>query len=543
MIKANILNNELKILNTAGKPFSVSDGIKFDTVEFEFPENWNGYTKTAVFTNDEGANLNIVLSSQNPLCISEKECYIPSEVLKPPHFYISVFGVLGDSVATTTKQRVIVLKSGYSEGDVPEEPTPTEYEQIVNIAAQAVDIAQSVRSDADSGMFKGEKGDKGEQGIQGVQGIQGEKGEKGDAGKDAVTDQVYDPDSENAQSGKAVAESIEDFRRNTLQEFAPMIRNSVSGSIIRVNDALDIEHELSVNLQSGNFIDYPYKDTTKTECGITFTDNGDGSITLNGEATDIPYFSMKNIMLPKGKYKIAFSEKEISGAYLRVGFVSAQNPADYSGYIRTTTNSQLMIEEDCNCSVFVCTDIGASIDNVTVAPQIYLTDFSDVTVSRYGKNLFDEKIFNRLFDGVLHNGTPVMEETDSEYIIRNGNISGKNYTPNKIFKENTVYTFRLNAKATAGSPRFVFRYTDGTTSTPVYITSENKTIIIRSDANKTVAYITVDYANNGYVYIKKGSIQLETGSKATSYEVYAEPQSVKANPDGTVEKLKSKAPI
>ena len=43
--------------------------------------------------------------------------------------------------------------------------------------------------------------------------------------------------------------------------------------------------------QSGkNLLAYPYADTTKTVEGLTFTDNGDGSITLNGTAT-APYLS------------------------------------------------------------------------------------------------------------------------------------------------------------------------------------------------------------------------------------------------------------
>ena len=41
-----------------------------------------------------------------------------------------------------------------------------------------------------------------------TRGEKGEKGDKGDAGKDAVTDQTYDPTSENAQSGIAVAQAI-----------------------------------------------------------------------------------------------------------------------------------------------------------------------------------------------------------------------------------------------------------------------------------------------------------------------------------------------
>lgn len=45
--------------------------------------------------------------------------------------------------------------------------------------------------------------------VKGDTGSQGEKGDKGDAGKDAVTDQTYNPESENAQSGKAVAQAVD----------------------------------------------------------------------------------------------------------------------------------------------------------------------------------------------------------------------------------------------------------------------------------------------------------------------------------------------
>ena len=71
--------------------------------------------------------------------------------------------------------------------------------------------------------IQGEKGDTGEQGIQGVQGLKGDKGDNGytpQKGVDYFTeediaelnipsvDQTYSPDSENAQSGKAVAEAV-----------------------------------------------------------------------------------------------------------------------------------------------------------------------------------------------------------------------------------------------------------------------------------------------------------------------------------------------
>lgn len=98
--------------------------------------------------------------------------------------------------------------------------------------------------------LKGEKGDvgprgiqgiQGEPGAQGVQGLQGEKGDKGDAFtyddltdeqkaelkegiEQCVADQAYDPTSENAQSGKAVAEAASKRIPKPVAGYAPVPR-------------------------------------------------------------------------------------------------------------------------------------------------------------------------------------------------------------------------------------------------------------------------------------------------------------------------------
>ena len=42
-----------------------------------------------------------------------------------------------------------------------------------------------------------------------------------------------------------------------------------------------------------NLLPYPYYNTTKTVNGITFTDNGDGSVTISGTATGGAYFYLQ----------------------------------------------------------------------------------------------------------------------------------------------------------------------------------------------------------------------------------------------------------
>ena len=184
----------IKILEDGGIEFvghAIADGINFDRMFFEFPKSWDGYVKTAVFSYNN-AVYSVILQQGNPLCISKNECYIPHEVLKENGFEVSVFGTLGDSRATTQTANIKVVESGYAEGQIPSEPTLSEYEQLVNLATETKLIAQSVRDDADNGAFKGEKGDKGEQGVQGIQGIKGEKGEKGDKGDRGLTGEKGD---------------------------------------------------------------------------------------------------------------------------------------------------------------------------------------------------------------------------------------------------------------------------------------------------------------------------------------------------------------
>ncbi len=187
MIKLNFFNNELMDKNTA-----IADSVKFETVKFVFPDNWAGYKKTAVFKSKSGFCCNVVLEQENPLCVGEDECYIPHEMLLEDEFNVSVFGVLGESVATTTEVKITVIESGYSLGDAPHNPTPTEYQQLIELTEKTKQIAQSVREDADNGVFKGDKGEKGDTGDKGEPFVYADftadqldllKGPKGDSGE------------------------------------------------------------------------------------------------------------------------------------------------------------------------------------------------------------------------------------------------------------------------------------------------------------------------------------------------------------------------
>ena len=69
------------------------------------------------------------------------------------------------------------------------------------------------------------------------------------------------------------------------------------------------KYKIPVTVRGKNLIKYPYSQTTKTENGVTFTDNGDGTITVNGTATDDTRFYCRSesdrVSISSGTYTIS----------------------------------------------------------------------------------------------------------------------------------------------------------------------------------------------------------------------------------------------
>lgn len=377
---------------------AVADSVLFEKIHFNFPAEWDGFAKTAVFTNGE-TKISVVLNENGKLCTGENECCIPHEVIKAPAFTVSVFGVSGDKRATTQIAQVSVKPSGYGEGAAPADPTPTEYEQLAAIANSAEQLAQSVRSDADSGAFKGDKGEqgnKGDKGDTGAVGAKGDKGDKGDPGKDAVTDRAYSPTSENAQSGKAVAEALKAERTYANNSFSGALHGSASGEAVRLTDVSPIEHEIKIKLTaesnhsdfSGvtlkrygkNLLPYPYKNTNidYTFNGINYKVKSDGTVVLNGTANEQSYFILAGLVLNKGVYYLSGCPSGGQGSTYSIYFQYdnfSYYKADYGSGVKIDIN------EKKNCAVAITIGKNTAVSNLIFKPMLEvgskLTDFEE----------------------------------------------------------------------------------------------------------------------------------------------------------------------
>ena len=114
-----------------------------------------------------------------------------------------------------------------------------------------------------------------------------------------------------------------------------------------------------------NLIPYPYAETTKTVNGITFTDNGDGTITVNGTATDNAIFNLKTITV------------EIGGNYFLSGCPSTGTTTTYILYAADGVYGyadagagKLIKPASTNLSLSVLVYAGATLSNVVFRPML-----------------------------------------------------------------------------------------------------------------------------------------------------------------------------
>ena len=353
----------------------------------------------------------------------------------------------------------------------------------------------------------------------------------------------------------------------------------VSGTAIAVNDVNTVEHNVGVKLRSKNVLTYPFCNGDKTTGSITYTDNGDGSVTVNGTATGtaIYYLSvnkegLENI-LEDGKTYILSGEKsgivsllmqykEIATGNNLYIYVKSPFTVDKSRYIYGEIRYQFRI--------------GATADNLVLYPQLeegttvtpytpYVEELGGIEVSRYGKNLFDVN----LDPHSIHYAVSLVSLNDGELTIKQNataqyasyNIAipnakklvGKTITISCDCKvgeggnNTTVRMLWLNSNgggAIAGTDILYKPYISPTEYQHISVSGvvnaqpdeSHDTLVLMFYGNVTGTLSDGEY----YSYFK--NIQIELGTTATDYEPYTEPTTYQSTADGTVEGVKSISP-
>ena len=276
-------------------------------------------------------------------------------------------------------------------------------------------------------------------------------------------------------------------------------------------------------MHSKNLIPYPFRDTTKTVNGITFTDNGDGSITIKGTATADVAFSL---------CKIDFGDKPINAISVDSatnGIYTASKRLYYNQNHKGTTINILS---------------GSTIDEI-IYPQIELgktaTAYAQyhesypLVVSRCGKNLFNQYAESKFI--YPYRGIVVSDFCN--------NVNSAMYTLSVSLKQGATFQEGINFglirmnNSNGSSARWFQTKTD--TNFRFTYTSMNSLDHI-PDFYVALIGIYPSTEDNWNRIINNYNIQIECGKPPTDYEPYQECADYTPTANGTVEGVESLYP-
>ena len=282
-----------------------------------------------------------------------------------------------------------------------------------------------------------------------------------------------------------------------------------------------------------NLLPYPYKESTSTINGVTWTDNGDGTITASGTATGYSSFVFGKVTLqPNTIYTfsgisdtknisltmVLYDNEKTTLATLQASTVWPSNPRyvtfDTSDY-PTVTYGQLSVKRHNNDEVSGVIKPIVEYGTTPTSYEPYVGGKASPNPD-YPQEIesVGDKTKN-LFDGNIQQGA---------YLTASGKLSSvtnyiSNVNPIRISGiEGDIYTFsRTNFNN--GYIQFVLFY-DENMQYLDYQTVQNNSFTVIDGAK----YINFDIiADNATVTItpeESGQIQLEKGNIATEYEPY-----------------------
>ncbi len=188
----------------------------------------------------------------------------------------------------------------------------------------------------------------------------------------------------------SIGRTMEEIRSNT----ANAVRGAVTGSVLSINDISPLTRSMKLQLISKNILPYPFHSTTETINGVTFTDNGDGTVTANGTATAdaiyyLRYSDQETVVLPKGTYTISGMPQ--GSDYHNTYYLGIRCYRDGVN-VQTAAVEPSLIEIDSFDAFYIVVKAGQTVEDLVFKPQLEsgtvatdftpgIADFSTVNVS------------------------------------------------------------------------------------------------------------------------------------------------------------------
>ena len=346
----------------------------------------------------------------------------------------------------------------------------------------------------------------------------GEKGDKGDKGDPGVVDYSL---------------------------VANALKGSVSGSVVSMTDVSPLEHNIGVKLASKNLFD-----TNSNFYNVYFQGTGDPQNLIY--STDSASYLIPCV--PNATYTISHSNS--ANAVFRVGYIKAQKEdvgttdVDIFNPHRGTTEKSLTITTGEGATYIIVQLSKAEVESTknslqcelgTTATEYtpFVQDISSVTLTKYGKNLFD---FNTATTTWMVKGEDGSFTQSREDTRANLQLTLNAYKGNEYVKrlQNPIDVF------STGKWSCSFEY-DETFDTLRFghngSTNNVMCIIPLQTLPKGTCSFSVLLTNVTQGSFSWKDIQIEAGNTATEYEPFKEPIPCNApNADGTVESVPSLYP-
>lgn len=333
-------------------------------------------------------------------------------------------------------------------------------------------------------------------GADGKDGLNGKDGVNGQNGQDGITPNIQigtvttlEPNEHATVTRTGTAEqpvfnfgipkgekgNPGEVTEETLDKLIP--KDTASGEVVSVDDAIayktfnvTVDGASEQHTTTGkNLLPYPYINDTKTENGITFTDNGDGTITVNGEASTNTYFNLIN--------------KDFGSN----GFGSHNFPSDT--YIASTglDDAYIRLNYDGNNKyVFLLAIPGKTYNNTIIYPMIRLNSVNDDSyepytggqpspspdypqeittlsfnkITRCGKNLYNVTDIATYYINAVGEDVSVDEEGWITIDVDNSQSSSEKFNNywtkfSNSLKPNTKYNIFLEIKEVSGTSGYI----------------------------------------------------------------------------------------
>lgn len=152
--------------------------------------------------------------------------------------------------------------------------------------------------------------------------------------------------------------------------------------------------QTSLEARSKNLVVYPYTQTTKTAGGITWTDNGDGTITANGTATTDCTFLCDGWTIEDGSlpidpdtsYILTGSPNGASGSTYFVAcriYTNGQTPSGGTGTVKRAGVNGVTFSGAVYASVYLGIKSGNTVEDLVFRPMLQLASDADTTYELY----------------------------------------------------------------------------------------------------------------------------------------------------------------